>query len=42
MFILRLKHNKGYTYIQVVDESSGKYKVLKILVLSKQLNRKKS
>jgi hypothetical protein len=29
MFIRRLKHNKGYTYIQVVDKSSGKYKVLK-------------
>lgn len=29
MFIRRLKHTKGYTYIQVVDKSSGKYKVLK-------------
>lgn len=29
MFIRRLKHNKGYTYIQIVDKSSGKYKVLK-------------
>lgn len=29
MFIRRLKHNRGYSYIQVVDKSSGKYKVLK-------------
>ena len=29
MFIRRLKHTKGLTYIQVVDKSSGKYKVLK-------------
>lgn len=29
MFIRRLKHSKGYTYIQVVDKSLGKYKVLK-------------
>jgi hypothetical protein len=29
MFIRRLKHHKGYTYIQVVDKSWGKYKVLK-------------
>lgn len=29
MFIRRLRHSKGYTYIQVVDKSSGNYKVLK-------------
>ena len=29
IFIRRLKHIKGYTYIQVVDKSSGKYKLLK-------------
>lgn len=29
MFVRRLKHTKGYTYIQVVDKSSGNYKVLK-------------
>lgn len=29
MFVRRLKHSKGYSYIQVVDKSSGKYKVLK-------------
>lgn len=29
MFVRKLKHSNGKTYIQVVDKSSGKYKVLK-------------
>jgi len=29
MFVRRLKHSNGKTYVQVVDKSSGKYKVLK-------------
>lgn len=29
MFVRRLKHTNGKTYIQVVDKSSGRYKVLK-------------
>lgn len=29
MFVRRLKHKNGKTYIQVVDKSSGSYKVLK-------------
>ena len=29
MFVRRLKHKNGRTYIQVIDKSSGKYKVVK-------------
>lgn len=29
MFIRKLKNSNGKTYVQIVDKSSGKYKVLK-------------
>ena len=30
MYVRKLKHSNGKTYIQVIDKTSGKYKVLKI------------
>lgn len=38
MFIRKLKSSNGQTYIQVIDKSSGKYKVLKSIGCAKSIN----
>ncbi len=35
MFVRKINHPNGYTYVQVIDKSSGKYKVIKNLGRSK-------
>jgi transposase len=39
MFIRKLKNSSGKTYIQVIDKSSGKYKVLKSIGSSKDVRQ---